>query len=203
MGIRPLQAGFDGFESPEPDHALFYAVLPPKPLGMDAYALARHLKQFHRLTGEPMDPSRLHITLQKLGEFVGPPPVSLVAGATEAAARIEVQAFDLVFDEVLNLGNPADPVVALSGGNAPQTVAPLWEALRLSLARVGLKTPANLSMPHMTLIYGSSTLQRQPVSPLQWRVQELVLVESLIGRSQHRHLGRWPLQVESGCTDRA
>lgn len=150
-----------------------------------------------------MDASRLHVTLQKLGEFVGAVPPSLVASAIEAAARIRVQAFDLMFDEVLNLGNPADPVVALAGGNAQQAVAPLWEALRLSLARVGLKSPAALAMPHMTLIYGSSPLPRQAVAPLQWPVRELVLVESLIGRGQHRYLGRWPLLAESARLDRA
>lgn len=150
-----------------------------------------------------MDPTRLHVTLQKLGEFVGPVPPSLVARAIEAAARIEVLAFDVMFDEVLNLGNPADPVVALSGGNAQQAMAPLWESLRLSLARASLKSPATLTMPHMTLIYGSSALLRQPVAPLQWPVHELVLVESLIGQGQHRHLGRWPLAAESSRPDRA
>lgn len=170
---------------------------------MQAHALAWGLKQRDGLKGEPMDTSRLHVTLQKLGEFVGAAPPSLVASAIEAAARIEVQAFDVMFDEVLNLGNPADPVVALSGGNAQQAIAPLWEALRLSLARTGLKSAATLALPHMTLIYGSSPLQRQPVPPLQWPVRELVLVESLIGRGQHRHLGRWPLAVESSRPDPA
>jgi 2'-5' RNA ligase len=31
-------------------------------------------------------------------------------------------------------------------------------------------------------------------SPFAWRVEEVVLVHSLFGRSRHEHLGRWRLR---------
>ncbi len=199
MGIsRPQQSGLDGFESPEPQHALFFALLPVPSAAIAAFSLADGLKRSHGLKGEPMDASRLHVTLHKLGEFVGAVPDELVIRARQAAARIQVQPFELMFNELLNLGNPADPVVALAGGNSAQVVAPLWQALRLALAGVGIKSPAMLATPHMTLIYGSSGLERQVVSAIQWDVAELVLVHSLIGHGTHRHLGRWPLMGQGG-----
>lgn len=197
MGIRPQrQAGFEGFESPQPEHALFFAILPTTSAARAAFALARDLKSTHSLRGEPMHLSRLHVTLQKLGEFAAAPPADLVARASEAAARIQVAAFELAFDEVLNLGNPADPVLALSGGTGKEVIEPLWDALRLSLARAGIKSPATPALPHMTLIYGSSALERQPVPSLCWPVNELVLVHSLLGQGKHRHLGRWRLNEQ-------
>jgi hypothetical protein len=32
-----------------------------------------------------------------------------------------------------------------------------------------------------------------PIVPIRWRVDEFVLVVSLVGHSQHLHVERWPL----------
>lgn len=141
--------------------------------------------------------ARQHVTLQKLGEFSGVIPGGLVKGAMAAAARLEVAAFTLMFDEVMNFGNPADPAIALAGGNGAEAIQPLWEAIRHSLAREFLQSHPRLGAPHMTLIYGSSKIERQPVEPIQWQVAELVLIKSLIGKSQHEYVGRWPLIAQA------
>lgn len=187
-----LQGGFD-FGSKELANVVFLAIKPDTVAGGRVKLLAHQLKRQFSLRGEPMDASRLHVTLQKLGEFAGDIPPGLVTSACEAAARIAVPAFDLAFDEVMNLENPMDPVVVLCGSNSDQAIAPLWSALVSSLARVGIKSPAKLSISHMTLIYGSSAIQKHQVDPVGWRVDELVLVHSLIGRGQHIHLGNWSL----------
>ncbi len=194
MGIRTSQAELDGFESQKPDQALFFALLPSAQASRTAYALATGIQEKYSLSGHLMPMARQHVTLQKLGEFAGVIRPGLIASALAAGARIDEPAFELVFDEVMNFGSPADPAVVLAGGNSAEAIQPLWESLRQSLAREGLSSPPRLAAPHLTLIYGSSKIEREPVKQVDWQVGELVLIKSLIGHGHHEHLGRWPLR---------
>ena len=140
--------------------------------------------------------ARQHVTLHKFGEFSGVIPAGLIRQAIAAGARLETAAFAVIFDEIMNFGNSVDPAVVLAGGNGAEAIQPLWEALRHSLASEFLQSQPKLGTPHMTLIYGSSKVERQPVKPIQWQVNELVLIKSLIGKSQHEYVGRWPLTAQ-------
>jgi len=45
-------------------------------------------------------------------------------------------------------------------------------------------------------VFHHSTVTRtdcQPVEPFEWTVREFVLIHSLLGRTEYRVLGRWPL----------
>ena len=46
--------------------------------------------------------------------------------------------------------------------------------------------------PHMTLFYGDP-MRPHAVQPMSWCAKRIVLVRSLVGRTEHRHLGSWPL----------
>ncbi|MGH8283840.1 MAG: 2'-5' RNA ligase family protein [Gammaproteobacteria bacterium] len=48
--------------------------------------------------------------------------------------------------------------------------------------------------PHVTLLYGNNVMKPQSIEPIGWTVREFVLVHSLLGRTEHRVLERWPLQ---------
>jgi 2'-5' RNA ligase len=187
------QYGLEGFAAPVAEEALFFAALPSLEASRLAYALGTTLKDRYSLKGHPMPQDRQHVTFQKIGEFPGAIPGSVIDKARTAAARIQVRAFTLSFDEVMNFGNPSDPAVALFGGNSAEVVQSLWEAMRQSLARENLPSPLKLATPHMTLLYGSSKIERQSVAAIEWQVTELVLIKSLLGQSRHEHLGRWPL----------
>jgi len=48
--------------------------------------------------------------------------------------------------------------------------------------------------PHMTLVYRPHQEFLRPIEPLAWEAAELALIHSLVGRTQHRVIGRWPLR---------
>src|SRR5439155_1207844 len=54
--------------------------------------------------------------------------------------------------------------------------------------------PARRFTPHMTLLYDRQRIEEAPIEPINWMVSEMVLVESLVGQTIHRHLARVPLR---------
>ena len=47
--------------------------------------------------------------------------------------------------------------------------------------------------PHVTLAYDARKIAAEAVAPIGWRVDEFVLVHSLLGRTRHVRLGGWAL----------
>jgi 2'-5' RNA ligase len=47
--------------------------------------------------------------------------------------------------------------------------------------------------PHVTLAYGMPWIAARPVDAVSWNVREFVLMHSLLGRTRHIALARWPL----------
>lgn len=188
------QHALPGFETEETVSSLFFALLPAADASQQAYSLGASLKERLALKGYLMPMDRQHMTVHKLGDFPGGIPPDLRARALQAGSGIQATAFDLVLDEVMNMGSPANSVVALAGGNGLAALQALSQALTRALGMARIKSLPKLTAPHVSLIYGSSPITRQPVKPVGWHVRELVLVESLVGKQQHKHLGRWPLQ---------
>lgn len=51
--------------------------------------------------------------------------------------------------------------------------------------------------PHVTLAYGLPWIAASDAEPVSWNVREFVLMHSLLGRSTHVALARWPLIAAS------
>jgi RNA 2',3'-cyclic 3'-phosphodiesterase len=68
---------------------------------------------------------------------------------------------------------------------------PLGAALKR--AGLGAATQGDFQ-PHVTLAYDKLRLKPFAVEPVSWTVREFVLVHSLLGRTTHIPLGRWPLR---------
>ncbi|HEY0300012.1 MAG TPA: hypothetical protein VGC36_01675, partial [Rhizomicrobium sp.] len=49
--------------------------------------------------------------------------------------------------------------------------------------------------PHVTLLRDSLRVAPAPLAPIVWTVRDFVLVHSLLGRTTHIHLARWPLRA--------
>ncbi|HET7557669.1 MAG TPA: RNA 2',3'-cyclic phosphodiesterase [Rhodanobacteraceae bacterium] len=176
---------------------LFFAVLPDARAADQVVELARSLRARHGLRGNPLPAERVHVTLHHLGDHAGLPE-SLIAAASEAAARVATPPFDACFDCVASFPGRARkrPCVLRSGKDDSNPglfalQAELGERLRA--AGLGRHIERRFT-PHVTLLYDESRLAPEPVPPIAWRVREFVLVHSLIGRSEHRVLGRWSLR---------
>ena len=98
----------------------------------------------------------------------------------------------------------ADFLKKFQPGNAGQShghAAGLASLRRLQRLLAAAMTDAGIGRyvrsrfkPHMTLLYDRKYVAPQPIRPLRWTANEVVLIDSLVGRSQHIVLGRWPLQ---------
>jgi 2'-5' RNA ligase len=187
------QTSLPGFAPAAPTDRLFLAVFPDQSTVARLNALAADQCARHGLRGRPLLPERFHVTLLHLGDWAGLPS-DVVEATTKAAAQVRSAAFDVVFDRVASFDGRRDKlpfVLRADGGNAPLRAFQAQLGVRLREAGVA---PAGTGFePHVTLAYDARKVAAEPVAPIGWRVDEFVLVHSLLGRTRHIRLGCWPL----------
>lgn len=133
-------------------------------------------------------PELLHVTLLKLFDLHHAPPDWLPA-VIAALDAFEGAAFPLAFDRI-----EARKAVTL------RTRAPLPEAraFQAALVRFLLERRAPLMLgttpePHLTINYRDDRQGSRKMEPIGWVVDEILLVESVVGKTTHIVHGRWPL----------
>ncbi|MET0332016.1 MAG: 2'-5' RNA ligase family protein [Dyella sp.] len=188
------QLSLAGFEAPQPTDRLFFAVMPDATTAAQIVELAQHLRTSLNLRGRVRPTSHFHVTLHHLGDYVGLPANEL-AQARAAAAGIAVHGFEVVFDHVVSFKAKRNLPLVLRGQDRElAALIQLQQTLGQRMAACGLGRRVEQSfLPHLTLLYDDRAVDAQPIEPLRWRVDELLLVHSLLGRTEHRVLGRWPL----------
>lgn len=173
---------------------LFFCLLAETSMGGSTTALAHRLRARHGLMGRPQPPERLHVSLCSLGAHVGLPK-DLIGHAKHAGEAVKAKAFDLTFDRFISFrGGTRSPLVLLVGEGSA-ALAELQHSLASALRNVGLKQPHRAGyVPHCTLLYDQRALPETTLdNPVVWRVRELALVHSLLGRGRYLHPGRWNL----------
>lgn len=174
---------------------IFFACLPDTETAARIHALAQSLKQEHGLEGTLILPEHLHVTLFHLGDWSAL-PTEIVEHARSAAAAVRLAPFNVVFDRAGSFRNRTGvyPFV-LTGDKHVAAWRPLHDVLAAALARAGLggATRGELQ-PHVTLARDLTRVRPKPVPPISWQVRDFVLVHSLLGKTTHVHLGRWPLR---------
>jgi 2'-5' RNA ligase len=146
-----------------------------------------------RIAGLPRnDPGRgpelLHVTLLKLFD-VHYAPADWLPAVIAALDAFRGPAFPLAFDRI-----EARKAVTL------RSRAPLAEAraFQAALVRHLLERRAPLMLgttpePHLTINYRDDRLGARKIEPIGWSVDEILLVESVVGKTTHLEHGRWPL----------
>lgn len=190
MTSSHAQASLEGFGSPEPTDRLFFAVLPPAAVAERIAALGHRLQAQLALRGNLRPTPNLHVTLHHLGDFVGLPP-SLVESARLAAGRVRHEPVQACFAQAGSFKGGPFVLFAEPDGGMRQ----LHVALGEQLAACGIGRAERSFVPHLTLLYDPRTVAAVTIEPVHWPVHDLVLIHSLLGRSQYRELGRWPLAV--------
>ena len=172
---------------------LYLAILPPPPARVRINELAVRLQRTHRLRGNPTKPENQHCSLHALGAG------AFSSGASwrlkKAISNVVFPKFEVVFDQVksFSVGRERNPLV-LVGSDGLQQLRDLHRVLGAELvrARCGGDVRSQFE-PHVTMLWADRLIDEYPIDPIRWRVDEFVLVVSLIGRSQHLHALRWPL----------
>ena len=175
--------------------SIFFAVFPPPEAAANLFSLAQELRAQHGLTGKVTSADRFHVTLHWLGDYIGDVPESVVTQARQAAAGISSPEIELTFDKVRSFfGRAARPfVLGMREENAALTA--LYHALGDALVKVGAGKPGKEPFaPHVTLLYDKKPVASQGITPVRWTAHELVLVRSLVGKTQYERLASWPFR---------
>lgn len=191
----PEQLSFAGFDAPaQPTDRLFFAIYPDPDAAARVAAVAARLAREHGLSGRPLAPERLHVTLHHLGDYAGLPS-DVVTAASEAAAAAAKPSFDVAFDRAASfLGRPNNRPFVLRGGDGVAAVSAFQQALGAAMMTAGLgRRVEQRFTPHVTLLYDDLCIAEHAVETVRWTAREFVLVHSLLGRTRHIPLARWPL----------
>ena len=188
------QASFPGFAQAVATDRLFLAIFPDRATAERLAAFAAAQCARHGLRGKPLATDRFHVTLFHLEDSAGL-RLDVVEAARAASAQVKAASFDVVFDQVTSFDAHRDtsPFVLTSGhGNEPLHSFHSVLGTRLCEAGLGRCVTAGFK-PHLTLAYDRHVVEPEPVTPICWRAGEFVLVHSLLGKTRHIPLARWPL----------
>ena len=115
--------------------------------------------------------------------------------SSETAAAIRAAPFEVAFDCAMSFSGKSNgrPLVLCSSKNLA-ALAAFQQTLSTAIRKAGLHQWVQPSfVPHVTLLYDGRRVPKQAIEPISWTVREFVLVHSLLGRSRHEPLARWPL----------
>ena len=170
-----------------PTDRLFLAVLPDDATATRIAETARHLSVSHGLTGKPIRPEHVHVTLCHIEDGIGLAS-DTVESVKACAASVTMPSFRVCFDWAQSFKNGA---LVLRGDDGTIGLDVLQQ--RLSDALDGQPRKARAFTPHVTLLRDKHRVREQRIEPIEWTVREIVLVHSLLGRTTHHHLARWSL----------
>jgi 2'-5' RNA ligase len=109
-------------------------------------------------------------------------------------SRVEVPAFATTFDRLQGFNGKYGRAIVMTSSRPASGFFTLRKAVFGEMHLAGMEVPPSLDFaPHVSLAYQRSRIPTIPVKPVTWMVHELVLIRSLVGRSKHICLGRWPL----------
>jgi 2'-5' RNA ligase len=132
----------------------------------------------------------LHVTLMLLFDlhYAQPEWLPTVVAALD---MFEGRAFPLSFDRI-----EARKAVTLRS-RAPLSEARAFQAglVRHLLDRQAPLTLGTTPEPHITINYRGDRLGSRKTDPIGWTVEEILLVESVVGQTRHLVHGRWPLRA--------
>jgi len=147
------------------------------------------------LSGGRVAPEHLHVTLHWLGDH-GVVSRELLCRAKEAGDRLDMEPFDVGFDRVGSLRTGMGGL-ALTGSAELKRLRQFQRILATMMETAGMDQYIRKRFnPHVSLLYCQRHVVPEPIAPIRWRVNELVLIDSLVGCGRHVDLGNWQLRSQ-------
>ncbi|OWV79889.1 2'-5' RNA ligase [Rhizobium sp. R635] len=175
-------------------HRLFFALRPPASIGERVASIADDYGKTFSLSAEPRL-STLHVSVIGVGDYEDLPE-DVIFAARQAGATVESAPIAISFDRIMSFrreGKARPLVLCGEGGLKPLTR--LHVQLGVGMHNTGL--PHNISRnftPHMTLLYDRKAVPATTLDgPVSWTADEFLLIHSLLGKTEHRIIDRWPL----------
>lgn len=176
-----------------PEHRVFFALQPDAEAAGRMVRLAEDLRRRHGLRGSPTPASRLHLSLNFVAKFQGPPSRPVIEKACALAAKVAQPAFRVTLNNAESWkGNP--PPLVLLGDEGVIGAQLLYTGLHKALVS-GTMAPRREPdfWPHVTLLRDIGTAPGASIEPISWVVRDFVLLDSVTGDGRQELLGRWPL----------
>lgn len=167
-------------------YRLFFALRPP-------LMVARRIDHFARslaLEGTHILPYHQHVTIGITADR-SDYPGDWVEALRHSVRPVAVDPFDLRLDRVVS-GRRS---VALRPARATEGLKRLHEDMAGVMRRAGIAMRSGWRFdPHQTLFYGEGASGQRRIEGFGWRVEEVALICSHVGRTRHETLGIWPLE---------
>lgn len=176
-----------------PTDSFFLAVYPDEAAASRIRDEAARIRIEHGLRATPIPGDRLHITLHYLGAFAGL-PADTIEQARAAASSVAMPAFHVTLNRIESFASrrPKRPLVI--AGDPDEAFCAFVDTLGQALQAAGIFVKSHPRfIPHVTAFYDEHRVASRSIAPIEWSVREFALVHSLLGRSQHEVLFRWPL----------
>ena len=171
---------------------IFFACLPDERTAARIHAVAEDMKRDKGFEAALILPEHLHVTLFHLGDWHAVPD-TIVELAKGAAATVRAAALEVAFGRMESFSNRTGIYPFVLTGDAAQWRT-LHDALGAALKKAGLGAATQGEFaPHVTLTYDKLRAKPAKVEPIVWTVRDFVLIHSVLGKTQHVHLGRWTL----------
>jgi len=170
---------------------VFFALWPEPDVRKRLHALSGSLHG--RLGGRRSHPDTLHLTLI----FVGEVENALLAPMREAASRVGVPSFEMVFDRLDCWRHNQIAHVGLAETPAP--LRALVDGLGAALGKAGIPFDARPFKAHVTLLRKTDCMkfggQNPAPQPIRWSARDFVLVRSSLRPegARYERLAGWPL----------
>lgn len=166
-------------------YRLFFALKPPP-------QVARQIDHFAETLDAAADrirPENQHVTIGITNDETSY-PYERIKALRRMGAGIGAAPFDLMLDRLSIGGRSA----ALRPSHAIQGFGALRQEVVRAMRSAGAPSRTGWSFsPHQTLFYRQSRPEQRAVPGFRWRVEEVVLICSHVGRTRHDIVGRWPL----------
>ncbi|MFA6116427.1 MAG: 2'-5' RNA ligase family protein [Sphingomonas sp.] len=163
---------------------LLFLLRPPTPVAQHIDAECRILD-----LGKRVRTDYLHITLCKL-DFLPRLPFWAVPLMQEIGASVAAPPFRIAVDRMT--GGPDSVMLRPS-----ERIAALFDLQARLAAAIGrvdrLRGHPYRFNPHITLFHRKGEPFEWQVDPISWQVEDLLLVHSRVGLTEHIILDRWPL----------
>ncbi|MBB5575298.1 MULTISPECIES: 2'-5' RNA ligase family protein [Rhizobium] len=177
--------------------ALYFAILPDREVASSSAELAGHLRRQYGFSTKPRRSDLFHITLYPLGSYNGrpEPPHEVAFAAMQAASTVSKTSFQVVFDRAVSFGNGDNRPLVLWRKEGNAELKALYRELDDAMRHIGFASDGREKFePHMTLLYRGHLIPEVILDePVTWTVRDFVLVHSLQGEGEHKHLCYWPL----------
>jgi 2'-5' RNA ligase len=185
------QQSLAGFVEPVPNDRLFLGIFPDAIVQDTIAQAARRVQRQHGMHGQPLHPSRCHMTVHHLGDYPELLP-ERVDAALMALDRTIAPAWEIAFDRIASFRGKHKHPCVLRCPDTESGAHALWRETWAHFAAAGFTQWLQSGFtPHVTLLYGDRLLPApMAIEPIRWTVRELVLVHSRLGMTEYHSLGR-------------